>query len=400
MGLVVHNSRSHIESLKGRAYEGRVFNSGNIFGATLADAQIGKTVKIKDETGGIYRNSITRQRFLDEKIYPRLQKARDAYTNLKSNAATGYDKGTLVDFVGWTIIDINRLVADYSDFRDRLYNISIMPEASQEIKLRLLLPPTGKGKDFSGTGDMPPLMEHRLGLMDDIRLAPFGFGDVTQLNEILWSPNYNLIAEGAARIIADEKNALVFKPMVKATYDALHSVPFAKTTGLSKDELMYETLRNALDMSYTLINPLTNRFVYKSDFESVLFIEKSGEAHVRGVIEGNLRNVGGARIIGNPLPIDNIVIYSGGENDGETYQGETLSYPGVPKGVAYLVLKERAGAQLVEKIDWTLEVDPASSRINGETRYYYTVFGVYNENVLPATVNGKAYGAIIKIALE
>jgi hypothetical protein len=397
---VIYNNRSHIEDLKGRVYEGRVYNSDAYFATDIAKCQVGKTAKAKAESGGLYSNSTTRRRYLEEKIFPRRQKAYDAYENLKSNAATGYDKETLADFVGWAIIDIMRLAADYADHRSRLYNITIMPEATREVKLRALLPPVGKASPFEGTGDLPPLMEHRLGIMDDVILTSFGFGDVTELHDLLWSPNYSLIAEGAARIIADEKNALVFKPMIGATYDAAHSVSFATTAGASKDELTYETLQKALDMAYTLMNPLTGRYVYKSDYESVLFVEKSGEAQVRGVIEGNLRGVGGTRLIGSPLPIDSIVVYNGGENDGLVYHKETLSYPGVPKGVAYLALKERAGAQLVEKIDWTLEIDPASNRINGEKRYYYTVFGVYNENVLPATINGKAYGAIIKIALN
>jgi hypothetical protein len=397
---VIYNNRSHIADLKGRSYEGRVYNQGVHFDPDIAKHQIGKTVRIKDESGGLYYNSIARRRFMEEKIYPYMQKAREAYENLKSNAATGYDKETLADFVGRTIIDITRLVADYADHRARLYNITIQPNAEKEVQFNSLLPPVGKASAFEGTGDFPPLMEHRLGDYARVILAPFGFGDVTKLNDLLWSPNYSLIAEGAARIIADEKNALVFKPMIGATYDAAHSVSFATTSGASKDELTYETLQKALDLTYTLINPLTGRYVYKSDYESVLFVEKSGEAQVRGVIEGNLRGVGGTRLIGNPLPIDSIVVYNGGENDGLVYQKEILSYPGVPKGVAYLALKERAGAQIVEKIDWTLEIDPASNRINGEKRYYYTVFGVYNENILPATINGKAYGAIIKIALN
>jgi hypothetical protein len=116
-------------------------------------------------------------------------------------------------------------------------------------------------------------------------------------------------------------------------------------------------------------------------------------------VEGELAGVGGTRIIAKALPIDNFVEYSGGLNNGVEYQGETLSYPGITSGAAYLAAKAVDGAQLVRKIDWNMEIDPGSSQIKGEERYWWTAFGVYNENVLPATQGSNYFGAIIKIAL-
>lgn len=66
--------------------------------------------------------------------------------------------------------------------------------------------------------------------------------------------------------------------------------------------------------------------------------------------------------------------------------------------VAYLAAKVPDGAQLVNKIDWNMEGQPASSQIKGEEKYWWTARGVYNDNALPATANGTAYGAIVKIA--
>jgi hypothetical protein len=45
-----------------------------------------------------------------------------------------------------------------------------------------------------------------------------------------------------------------------------------------------------------------------------------------------------------------------------------------------------------------MEGQPASSQIKGEEKYWWTARGVYNDNALPATANGTAYGAIVKIA--
>jgi hypothetical protein len=159
------------------------------------------------------------------------------------------------------------------------------------------------------------------------------------------------------------------------------------------------TIKAAWKKLIGLKNPLTNKLIQDSDFETTLYVSKADSIDVQPIVEGELAGVGGTRIIAKALPIDNFVEYSGGLNNGAVYQGENLSYPGITGGVAYLAAKAVDGAQLVRKIDWNMEIDPGSSQIKGEERYWWTAFGVYNENVLPATQGTDYLGAIIKIAL-
>ena len=226
----------------------------------------------------------------------------------------------------------------------------------------------------------------------------FGFGDKSTLNEILWSPNYDQVALSAARIIADERNKILFNPMVGATYDANHAVTFA-TAGGSPDENIYLTVKAAYKKLLGLINPLSGRKIGDGDFETALYVNKADAIDVRPIVEGELAGAGGTRIVARALPIDNFVEYSGGLNNGRKYAGETLQYPGVDAGYAYLAAKTPDGAQLIKKIDWTMEVQPASSQVKGEEKYWWSAYGVYNDNVLPATVSTNYYGAIIKIPL-
>jgi hypothetical protein len=261
-----------------------------------------------------------------------------------------------------------------------------------------LLPFVGRAGEFDGTGDLPPLIQHNLGVTEDVLIKLFGFGDKSMLNEILWSPNYDQIAVSAARIIADERNKILFTPMVTATYDAAHSVPLS-TAGTGPDENLYLTIKDGYKKLIRLVNPLTGTKISDESPEVTVYTNKVNSIDLKPIIEGELRGAGGVRIIAKPLPIDNYVEYSGGLNHNRSYMGGNLKYPGVQEDVAYLAAKVPAGAQLIKKIDWNMEVQPASSNIKGEEKYWWTAFGVYNENVLPATVNDVGYGAIVKIAL-
>jgi hypothetical protein len=243
-------------------------------------------------------------------------------------------------------------------------------------------------------------MEHDLGVSEDVQIKLIGFGDKSMLNEILWSPNYDQIAVSAARIIADERNRVLFGPMITADYtiSPAHNVPLV-TSGGSTDENIYLTVKAAYKKLLGLTNPLSGRKIGDGDFETSLYVSKTDAIDVRPIVEGELAGAGGTRIIARALPVDNFVEYSGGLNNGRTYAGETLVYPGVQSGVAYLAAKVPDGAQLVNKIDWNMEVQPASSPIKGEEKYWWAARGVYNDNVLPAEANGTAYGAIVKIQL-
>jgi hypothetical protein len=393
--MIIRNSENHLKSLAGKPYEARIYNRS----AALVAGEI-KPVYISHRVnaarGGRYANSIDRTRFLESIWQPMRERARG---NVQRNAATGYDAATLSPFIAETMLDIQRLADDMVDHSDTLYNIISRPEAGPEVKLRDLLPFIGKAKEFGGTGDLPPLMEHRLGVIEEVAIKLFGFGDKSMLREILWSPDYDQVANSAARVIADERNALLFKPMVGSTYDGNHSVPFDTTTGLSPDEQLYLTIKAAWKKLIGLKNPLTNKLIQDSDFETTLYVSKADSIDVQPIVEGELAGVGGTRIISKALPIDNFVEYSGGLNNGAPYQGEDLKYPGIQSGVAYLAAKAVDGAQLVKKIDWNMEIDPGSSQIKGEERYWWTAFGVYNENVLPATQGNDYFGAIVKIAL-
>jgi hypothetical protein len=388
----VFNKENHFKSLEGRSYQARIYNSGSIWKDT--PSPIATSHIVNKVQGKQYLNSVERSKFLEN-----WHALRNKVTNgMQRNAATGYDAATLASFVAETMLDIQRLVDDMTDYSGTLYNVISRPDAGKKVSLVDLLPFVGKAEEFGGAGDLPILMEHNLGASEDVLVKLFGFGDKSTLNEILWSPNYDQVALSAARIIADERNKILFNPMVGAAYDANHSVAFAASGG-SIDENIYLTIKAGYKKLLGLTNPLSGRKIGDGDFETALYVNKADAIDVKPIVEGELAGAGGTRIVAKGLPIDNFVEYSGGLNNGRKYKGEALKYPGVDAGFAYLAAKTPDGAQLIKKIDWNMEVQPASSQIKGEEKYWWTAFGVYNENVLPATAGGNYYGAIIKIPL-
>jgi hypothetical protein len=390
--MIIHNSEHHFKAIEGRSYQARIYNPSNIWNKD-ALTPVAVSHVVKKAKGQPYLNSIDRRMFLSE-----WHRARSLVTEgIQRNAATGYDAAKLSAFVAETMLDIQRLADDMSDFSSMLYNVINRPDASKKVSLVDLLPFVGKAAEFGGTGDLPNLIEHNLGITEDVLVKLYGFGDKSTLNEILWSPNYDQLAVSAARIIADERNKILFKPMVEAVYDTAHSAAFS--SGGSPDENLYLTIKAAYKKLLGLTNPLSGRKIGDGDFETVLFVNRADAIDVRPIVEGELANAGGLRIVARALPIDHFIEYSAGLNHGRKYQGEDLSYPGVPSGKAYLAAKVPDGAQLVKKVDWNMEVQPGTSQIKGEEKYWWSAYGCYNENVLPSTANGVAYGAIIEIEL-
>jgi hypothetical protein len=391
--MIIHNKENHFKTLEGKSYQARIYNRSAIWGSDGVKP-VATSHVVNKVQGKMYLNSVERNKFL-ENWYT----LRSRVTNgLQRNAATGYDATTLSSFVAETMLDIQRLADDMSDHSGTLYNVISRSDASKKVSLVDLLPFVGKAEEFGGTGDLPVLMEHNLGVSEDVIIKLLGFGDKSMLNEILWSPNYDQVAVSAARVIADERNKILFAPMTGATYDAAHSVAFS-TSGGSPDENLYLTVKAAYKKLLNLTNPLSGRKIGDGDFETTIYVNRGDAIDVRPVIEGELAGAGGTRIVTRALPIDNFVEYSGGLNNRRKYNGHELSYPGIDSGVAYLAAKTADGAQLIKKVDWNMEIQPASSHIKGEEKYWWTAQGVYNDNILPSNVGGVNYGAIVKIAL-
>jgi hypothetical protein len=320
----------------------------------------------------------------------------------KKLSATGYDAETLKQFFADLVLDVQARVDDLTDYSQQLMTVKSMPEATKEVKLRDILPYIGREGVNSGTNDAFPLIQHALGVLDEVVLEIRGFGDLYGLNEELFNGFFSIdrITEGAARIIADEANADFFKPVVTATYDSAHIVTF-DTTGETNELKIYNTIKNAVDKVLSLYNPLARKYNYELNPTIELLLNPRDKRNITPIATGELSKLGSLKQLTGAL-VDNIIGYGSGLNHGALYGEETLSYPGVAVDTAYVVAKTDAfGAYKINKVDVTLDMQEADILTSArEKRRWYRCRGVYLNSTLPSTIDSKAAGTIVKLPLK
>jgi hypothetical protein len=322
------------------------------------------------------------------------------------NAATGYDAQTIHQLASLITLDLSRQADDYTDYGSVLYTEKKDENAQEIASLMNYLPFVGKEEDIMGTGDTVPLMQHKLPETYNVNMKIRGFGDKTQFRELVFNPFYkteNLISS-AARILADEKNKDVFGPVMGATYGADH-IQTAETSGPTLDVNMYNTIKKALIKALGLICKPVGKPNGSLKCEVYLLINDLDKMNIEPVVNGNLSMAGGMQQYVGALPIDGLIPYSGGLNDGLSYGSETLSYPGVARGYAYAFVKVDvySGYRIVKQNE-TMEMSPGDILgMSSEKRLWYRIRGLHHDFVLPATegtgANLKAYGAVVKIEL-
>jgi hypothetical protein len=118
---------------------------------------------------------------------------------------------------------------------------------------------------------------------------------------------------------------------------------------------------------------------------------------VQPVISGALVGAGGLRQIVNALPIDGIIPYSGGIQNGLPWGKKVLSFPGVKEGEFYMVAVTPYGGMTFIKRDLTLETGTGSVlQLSREERAWYRIGTTFMDWLIGSTEDGKAYGGIIK----
>jgi hypothetical protein len=345
---------------------------------------------------GPWKNSKER-----EDIIGRREKMRKDLQRYE-NAATGYDGATIQALTGLHLIDIIRQKDDMGDITPTIFIERFDPDTPEFLNLIDYFPYIGKEEVIKGSSDTVPLMQHELPVQYPMKLEIRGFGDKTTIKELIFNPFHkteNLI-ESAARILADEKNADSLKPILGATYSAAFSQA-ADTTGATFDVKLYNTLKKAIIKALGIYNYPTKRLNGELQHRIYLLINPADLINIQPIVNGALANAGGLQQLAGALPIDGVIPYAGGLNNGMPYGNETLSYPGVEAGTAYVFVRlENFGGYRIVKRNETMEVGPGDILgLTTEKRAWHRIRGIFNDWVLPKTESSKNYGAVIKVTL-
>jgi hypothetical protein len=388
------NAEAMRKSLVGKVRKVRIYNG------TVSENLTAQTAKVAhDET-----IEVESEKWLNSKGREELLRDRHMLTEKCKlmNAETGYDMKTIQALAGLYTIDLVRQADEYADYTPVLFKEIFDEDAPETVNLRDAMPYVGKEEEVEGTGDTVPLMKSALPVDYPVYMKIRGFGDKTTLRQMIFNSFHKneLIIESAARILSDEKNKDSLGPILSALYDAEHK-QVADTSGATFDLQLYNTLKKGIRKANRLICEPLKREVGLVRHEVYLLINPIDDVDIMPIANGALAGVGGIQQMAQALPIDGVIPYGGGLNHGMKYGEETLSYPGVPSGKAYVFVKvDSFGGYRITKRNETMEVGEGDVlALSPAKKAWHRIRGLHNIFVLPKTVSGKAYGAVVEVTL-
>ena len=360
----------------------------------IAEVMHTETVKVVGEK---WMNSAGREKLLQDRKNLE-DKARQQFPN----AATGWDAATIQKLAGLYTIDLVRQADEYADYTPVLYKEIVDEDAPESVNLRDMTPYIGKEENMIGSGDTVPLIQHALPTDYFVPLFIRGFGDKTTFRQLVFNPFHKneRIIESAARILSDEKNNDSLCPILSATFNTGHRQP-VDVTGATYDLQLYNTLKAGIRKAINLYCEPIGKQNGLLRHEVYLIVNPMDLIDIQPIANGALQGIGGIQQLASALPIDGIIPYGGGLNNGLKYGEETLSYPGVPQGKAYAFVKvDSFGGYRIVKRNETMDLgDGDVLSLASEKRAWHRIRGVFSDFVLPKTEGGKNYGAIVEIEL-
>jgi hypothetical protein len=257
----------------------------------------------------------------------------------------------------------------------------------------------------SGQNDAVPLIEQHEGNTNTLALIIKAVGWKDNLENMLYNMFFSMdkVTQAAVDADVDARNAAVIGPILAATFVATMKQAADTTASQSLDSHTYVTLMSAIKKLRGLKDVQTGR---KIAVPKIAILCNSADTfQIENVARGQL-NLNGGQAGGSnrpALPIDSIIEYDRGINDGIVLGKETLSFPGVTPGICYVFVP--GVVKVANKRPLTMETGRGSVlELSTEERAWYRVQGTYTDDLLgssAATPAGGAagYGAIIEVTL-
>lgn len=262
--------------------------------------------------------------------------------------------------------------------RQFFYNIFNRPDADRTNKLTEMLPYGIVFDLYNGTGQPVRQGDKGEGQVGTVDVKVYAAGFTWDLLASLFdkSLDMTMLSDAVAVGYNAKLDDLAVSPIFGADYStagtAKHTAA-ATTSGAGRQELLYDTLENAVDGLGARVDPTTKN---KIDPSGVYLLCSGNVArHASRVIPGLPQNSNNKRL-GAISEIAGIVAY-----DGDTIIGRdgNTTYSGVGDTYAYLVKPNRY-MDIIVKRGLTTEIDmqPDVKTLAQEERAYYFAEGIYN----------------------
>lgn len=265
--------------------------------------------------------------------------------------------------------------------RQFLYNIYNRPDADRTNKLTEMLPYGTVFEKYNGTGDPVRQGDKGEGKAGTFDVNIYAAGFTWDLLAALFdrSLDMTMLADGVAAGYNAKLDDLAITPILGDIYGvagtAKHTAK-AATTGAGRQELLYDTIENAIDDLGKRIDPVAKKI---DPSGSYLLCSGNVARHAARVVGGLPQNTNNKRL-GAISELAGIVAY-----DGDTIIGRdgNTTYAGVGDTYAYIVKPNRY-MDIIVKRGLTTEIDtqPDVKTLAQEERAYYFAEGIYNKEGL------------------
>jgi len=324
----------------------------------------------------------------------RAKNEREENAGKAKNAADAPSTAALEAFFGKYYIDLQRQAKEAGDLTSLIANEVTDFNMDKTVTVRDYEPFRGQMKTVSGVNDAVPLLQQNTGNTDTFSLEIKAVGWKDTLDNLLYNKFWSMdkVVKAAADAYTDAKNAATAGVIIGTTYDTSQKQAYTAVSGQTADENRYD----ALLAGYKKLKGLKDIYTKRSiPVPSVSILCNSADTWaLEGIIRGQLNeNGGGARGSNRrALPINQIIEFDHGINDGFTIGKELVSLPGCTAGTVYMFVP---GVMMIgNKRPLTMETGMGSPlELSTEERAWYSVFGGFYKQFLGTSFVGSTCGA-------
>lgn len=274
-------------------------------------------------------------------------------------------------------IDISVRKAAQGTVRESFYNIVNMPNSDKVFKPTEFFPYGIVFDENNGEGQSVTQGENLAGQVESIEHFIYAAGFTWTLLAELFDKSIDPTKITDAVMIGynAKRDDLSVSPILDFSYSGDQQTAADTTSGAQRQELLYNTLENAIDDLGEREDPITDRKIVASDLR--LLCSPLVARHVSRVIGGfTSQGVGGQNFPKN-LPaiseISQVVAY-----DGETInqRAKSVVYSGCPDTKAYLVKTNRyMNVGVKRNLQVEVDMKPDVKTLSREERSWYFVEG-------------------------
>lgn len=325
----------------------------------------------------------------------------------KSNTAT-FDQTSYEQLVDRLRIDITRRRFEYADLTSQINTISDGMNDGKSVTLDELLPFGAVFLEDNFRGSAVNKIDQKYGATGSISHQGYSVGWSETLENKLYNLGLNKmqrVLDAVARGFVARRNDLsagvIIAKTTAAAWDAGQQVAAATGSGLTAEELLYQTLNSAIETLTNLKDPQTGQLI-RADMINLLCYP-GDTRRINRAINGNL-NVGGKGKVANRTAlteITNLVPYFG---DTITVGKKTYTYTGCAKNKAYMyvpgigITRQKRG--LTQETSEGSALNLSQEELAWyfiQTSYMNEFFGSSDSVVFAKT--GTGYGYIIEVTL-